>query len=263
MELNSRLYQCSVWHQRLLPKRYALRHGLFMCYLDLDELDVLARSLRLFSRNRWNLYSFRDSDHMPETAAAELPLKGRIEAYLAARGIELGAQGRIRLLTLPRVLGYVFNPISVYFCFPSAEAPPVCAIAEVGNTFGEQKLFLLPAASAADAQLFTLRVPKLYYVSPFSELTLQFDFRLRAPGATLDIRVDEYDGEQRVLRSGLQGRSEPLRDARLAFFAIKFPLLTLQVIGAIHWHALRLWLLGLPWHRKADDAHLQQQVLRR
>ncbi len=262
MELNSCLYRCAVWHQRLAPKRYALRHALFMCYIDLDELDELARRLRLFSRNRWNLYSFRDDDHLPDAAAGTLPLKARIAAYLASEGIVLGPGSRIRLLTLPRILGYVFNPISVYFCFERAEDPPCCAIAEVGNTFGEHKLYLLRAPSAQDAQLFTLRVPKLYYVSPFSSLTLQFDFRLRVPAAALEIRVDDYDGEQCILRSGLRGQRAPLRDARLAWFALKYPLLTLQVIGAIHWHALRLWLRGLPWHRKADSPQLQQSVLR-
>src|ERR1700722_20116213 len=117
MQLSSCLYQCEVWHQRLAPKRYALRHSLFMCYIDLDELDELTRSLRLFSRNRWNLYSFHDDDHMPGIGPAGVSLKHRLEAYLAAQGIVLGARGRVRLLTLPRILGYVFNPISIYYCF--------------------------------------------------------------------------------------------------------------------------------------------------
>jgi uncharacterized protein len=262
MELNSCLYQCQVWHQRLAPKRYALRHALFMCYVDLDELDALSASLRLFSRNRRNLYSFRDDDHLRDAAPAGRPLKHRLEAYLAAQGIELGAGARIRLLTLPRIVGYVFNPISIYFCFEQDACAPSCAIAEVGNTFGEQKLYLLRVPSTEDGLLFTLRVPKLYYVSPFSSLTLQFDFRLRTPGAALDIRIDDYDGEERILRSGLQGQRRPLSDARLFWFMLIYPLLTLKIIGAIHWHALRLWLKGLPWHRKSQNPQLQQQVLR-
>jgi hypothetical protein len=108
-----------------------------------------------------------------------------------------------------------------------------------------------------------LRIPKHYYVSPFSSLTLQFDFNLCVPGRSLNIRIDDYDGERRVLRSGLSGLREPWRDARLLWFLLKYPLLTLRVIGLIHWHALRLWLKGVPWHRKAEAPHLQQQVLRR
>jgi DUF1365 family protein len=173
----------------------------------------------------------------------------------------LGNHSRIRLLTLPRVLGYVFNPISVYFCFEHASGAPVCAVAEVGNTFGEQKLYLLPAPDRDDSRLFRLRIPKHYYVSPFSSLTLQFDFRMRLPEQGLDIRVDDYDGDRRVLRSGLQGQRRALSDSRLAWFALKYPLLTLKVIGLIHWHAWRLWRRGLPWHRKSDNPQLQLQVL--
>jgi DUF1365 family protein len=256
-------------HQRLHPARYGLHHRLFMLYLDLDEIEPLARRLRLLSHNRGNLYSFHDADHLTGAAAPGAPLRARIAQYLADRGIVLGARARIRLLTLPRIAGYIFNPISVYFCFEQPEGAPVCAIAEVGNTFGEHKLYLLPGGEAAqqdtapgEGRLFTLRIPKHYYVSPFSSLTLQFDFRLRAPGAALDLRIDDYDGERRVLCSGLRGKWRALSDARLAWYALKYPLLTLKVIALIHWHALMLWLRGVPWHRKADSPHLQREVLR-
>jgi DUF1365 family protein len=249
-------------HQRLAPKRYALRHALVMFYLNLDELDGLARRLRLFSRNRFNLYSFRDADHLPGCGPAGAPLRERLRQYLAEAGVRIPADATVHLLTLPRIAGYVFNPISVYFCLEPRSQAPLCAIAEVGNTFGEHKLYLLRAPDAADPALFRLRVPKYYYVSPFSSLTLEFDFRLRAPAEALDLRIDDYDGDSRVLRSGLWGSRQPLSDARLAWYALKYPLLTLKVIGLIHWHALRLWLKGVPWHRKADSPQLQQQVLR-
>lgn len=262
MELNSCLYECQVMHQRLLPKRYALRHALFMFYLDLDELDHLSQRLRWFSRRTWNLYSFRDDDHMPGCGDAGSSLKCRLGQYLSGHGIDLSPGSRVRLLTLPRILGYVFNPISLYFCFEHESDTPTCAVAEVGNTFGEQKLYLLPASGPADPRLLTLRIPKHYYVSPFSSLTLQFDFRLRVPAQGLDIRVDDYDGERRVLRSGLRGQRCALSDSRLLWFTLKYPLLTLKVIGLIHWHALRMWRRGLPWHRKSDNPQLQMQVIR-
>lgn len=261
--MNSCLYECRVMHQRLQPRRYALRHRLFMFYLDLEELDALSSRLRLFAHNRRALYSFHDQDHLAGLPPAGASLRTRLLAYLAGEGLALPEDARVHLLTLPRVAGYVFNPISVYFCFARDSSLPLCAIAEVGNTFGEHKLYLLRAADAADPGLFRLRVPKHYYVSPFSSLTLEFDFRLRVPDLRLELRVDDYDGEQRVLRSGLWGTRETLSDRHLAWYALKYPLLTLKVIGLIHWHALRLWLLGLPWHRKADSPHLQQQVLPR
>jgi len=259
---HSCLYECQMMHRRLLPKRYDLRHALVMFYLDLDELDELSARLRLFSRNRANLYAFRDADHLPGCSPLGAPLRARIEQYLAAAGLRLPPRGRVRLLTLPRIAGYVFNPISVYFCFDADGARPLYAIAEVGNTFGEHKLYLLPQPSGRHERQFRLRVPKHYYVSPFSSLTLQFDFRLRVPRASLELRVDDYDGDERVLISGLWGRRQPLSDARLAWYALKYPLLTLKVIALIHWHALRLWLHGVPWHRKADSPQLQRQVLR-
>ena len=262
MTITSCLYECEMMHSRLAPKRYALRHRLVLFYLDLEELESVAARLRLFSRNGANLYAFRDTDHLPGCGSIGAPLRTRVEQYLASRGLKLPAGGRVRLLTLPRIAGYVFNPISVYFCFDAGGERPLHAIAEVGNTFGEHKLFLLPEPSARDARLFRLRVPKHYYVSPFSSLTLEFDFRLRAPRDALELRIDDYDGEQCVLRSGLWGRRQPLTDARLAWYALKYPLLTLKVIALIHWHAFRLWLRGVPWHRKADSPQLQQQVLR-
>jgi DUF1365 family protein len=266
--MRSCLYQCQLMHQRLHPARYALHHALFMLYLDLDEIGPLCRELRLLGHNRWNLYSFHDADHLPGAGTPGTALRARVLEYLSGEGIRLGPQACIRLLTLPRIAGYVFNPISVYFCFEEASAAPRCAIAEVGNTFGEHKLYLLPhppseprAQAEASPALFTLRVPKHYYVSPFSSLTLQFDFRLREPGAGLDLRIDDYDGERRVLRSALRGQRRALTDARLAVYAVKYPLLTLKVIALIHWHAFRLWRRGLPWYRKADSPELQQGVL--
>ena len=260
--MKSCLYECEVMHQRLAPRRYALRHSLFMFYLDLDEIEPLARALRLFSRNRWNLYSFHDADHLPGSGDSGAPLRARLAQYLAAQGIALPPQARIRLLTLPRIAGYVFNPISVYFCFADTDGAPLCAVAEVGNTFGEHKLYLLPSPGPEDGSLFTLRAPKHYYVSPFSSLTLQFDFHLRVPAEALQLRIDDFDGDQRVLRSGLRGERRALGDARLAWYGLKYPLLTLKVIGLIHWHALKLWLRGVPWYRKGDSPQLQREVLR-
>jgi DUF1365 family protein len=261
MSMNSCLYECLVVHQRLLPQRYALRHAIFMLYVDLDELERAHDRFRLLSYNGWNLYSFRDDDHIPTDRCAGAPLAERLRAYLETQGVHLAGDCRIMLLTLPRVLGYVFNPISIYFCLDRHTAAPRCAVAEVGNTFGEHKLYLLRPEQLRGEQ-FELRIPKHYYVSPFSSLTLEFDFRLRVPSEALDIRIDDYEDARKTLRSSLVGRRRPLSDSRLLWYALKYPLLTLKVIGLIHWHATRLWLKGLPWHRKADNPQWQRQILR-
>jgi DUF1365 family protein len=264
--LNSCLYECVVGHRRLRPKPYAFQHRIMMLYADLDELGTIEHTTRLLSHERRNLYSFRDADYFP--TGAEGPLKSRVTAFLRERSIDLGAAGRVRLLTLPRILGYIFNPISVYFCSDEQDTP-LCAIVEVGNTFRESKLFLLPRQPQLAPQpgtrpapaRFRLRVPKHYYVSPFSSLDVCFDFDLRLPGQTLQLHVEDWDADGKLLDSHLRGTRLPLSDYQLLRCALKFPALTLKVIALIHWHALQLALRGLRWHRKAERPDLQRDVL--
>jgi DUF1365 family protein len=253
--MNSCLYECSVMHLRLEPKVNKFRYRIFMFALDLDELD----SLRVpgFSRNRWNLYTFRDRDHLTLPGLETASLRENLSAWVENHGIRLPVGGRIMLVTLPRVLGYIFNPVSFYFCSDAAGAP-LCAVVEVGNTFRELKPYLLPAPES-DGR-FRLVTPKHFYVSPFSALDLCFDFKLRVPGETLDIHIDDRAGERPVLLSALTGQRAPLTTARLLWFTLKYPLITLKVIALIHWHALLLWLRRLPWHRKAANTDLQRDV---
>ncbi len=253
--MNSCLYECRVMHHRLEPKEHHFHYRIFMFALDLDELDGLR--VRGLSRNRWNLYSFRDRDHFTLPGMEQASLRENLAAWLSPRGIQLPAGGRILLVTLPRVLGYVFNPVSFYFC-SDATGAPLCAVVEVGNTFRELKPYLL--TEPADDGSFRLMTPKHFYVSPFSALDLCFDFKLRVPAETLDIHIDDRAGDRPVLLTALTGRRAPLTTVRLAWFTLKYPLITLQVIALIHWHALLLWLRRLPWHRKAANADLQRDV---
>ncbi len=268
--MNSCLFECEVLHARFAPKAHRFAYRIFLFAIDLDELAGLSTRLRFFSRNRRNLYSFRDGDYLPThepihnapprpAAAARSTLKERVVDHLATHGIDL-AGGRVLLVTLPRVFGYLFNPVSFYFCYDRAGAP-VAALAEVTNTFKEMKPFLLgPEARGSDG--FALRLPKDFYVSPFSDVDVAFDFRLRVPGDRLSVRIDDYVGGVRTLTSSLNGPRRPLSDARLAWFTLKYPLLTLRIISLIHWHAFRLWLKRVPWFAKAARGAGQRGLYR-
>ena len=253
--MNSCLYECTVMHHRLEPKENHFRYGIFMFAIDLDELDALA--VRGFSRNRWNLYTFRDRDHLTLPGLETASLRENLSTWLANHGVQLPAGGRIMLVTLPRVLGYIFNPVSFYSCADAAGAP-LCAVVQVGNTFREMKPYLLREPSGEN--LFRLTTPKHFYVSPFSALDLDFDFKVRVPGERLDIHIDDREGARAILVTALTGERAPLTAARLAWFTLKYPLITLKVIGLIHCHAFLLWAKRLPFHPKAANPDLQREV---
>jgi len=259
MVVNSRLYECSVMHHRLAPKVHHFRYGIFMFALDLDEIDDVAARVPFFSHNAGNVYSFRDSDHLTLPGLEGAGVKANVVAWLGKQGVRFPEHGRILLITLPRMLGYVFNPVSFYYCYDAA-GRPFCAIAEVGNTFGEMKPYLISDGAARD--VFRRLTPKHFYVSPFIGLNLSFEFRLRVPGGRLDIHIDDYDGSDRVLVTSLTGRRAPLSAARLAWLTLKYPLVTLKVISLIHAHAVALWVKRVPWHRKADNTGQQRGVLK-
>ena len=166
---------------------------------------------------------------------------------------------RIHLLTLPRLLGYTFNPISIFFCFDSNDRP-LTSVVQVGNTFGELKPYLVPLDESGSG--FHIRVPKNYYVSPFSPLDLTFDFRFKNPGERLHIAIDEYQGDQKILLSALTGRRTELTNSNLARLTLAFPLVTLKIIFLIHWEALRLWLKGIPFRMKESRTEQQKGAFR-
>ena len=273
--MNSCLYECQILHQRFTPKAHRFVYRIFMFAFDLDELAALPARLALFSNQRRNVYNFCERDFLPTTEILHQPsprapapapiagLKDRVIAHLAAHGIDL-AGGRVMLITLPRVFGYQFNPVSFYFCY-DRQGHPVASIAEVSNTFKEMKPFVLgPATRAtnANAAVFSRRTPKYFYVSPFSDLDVDFDFTLHTPGDKLAIQIDDYAAGERTLTSVLTGSRTSLTNGRLAWFTFKYPFISLRVMALIHWQALQLYLKRVPWFAKSARPEAQRDLYR-
>jgi len=235
----SRLYSGTVFHRRLRPRVHKLSYRVFYMLLDLDELPSLARRLRLFAHNRFSLFSFHDKDHGDGSGR---PLRGWIETQLSRAGIDLGG-GRIAVLCLPRVLGHVFNPLTVYFCH-RADGGLVAMLYEVNNTFGERHSYLIPVETPG-AGVVSQGCDKAFYVSPFLPVSGRYHFKVLRPGARLALTIRESDEGGAMLTASFAGTARLFTDRQLAITFLQHPLLTLKVVGGIHWEALRLWLKGI------------------
>ena len=256
MGLNSCLYETEIMHHRLSPKEHRFSYRFFSFYLDLEEIDEVVRRVFLFSRNKLNAYSFFDKDHLEIGGQS---IKENILLYLKEQGIDL-AGGRIMLLTYVRTFGYVFNPVSFYYCFDKA-GHPVCVVAQIGNTFGELKAFLIRGDKWKHDR-FKDRQDKFYYISPFTQLDDQLDFKLAIPDQHLNVMIDTSKSGKKVILTAMMGNKKPLDSRQLCWLTLKFPFVTLKVITLIHWHALLLWFKSIPHEEKTSNMHLQKEVHR-
>jgi DUF1365 family protein len=228
-----------------------------MWHIDLDEIDQVVRETPFVSRNSPNIYSFRDDDHLH---LGQPTLRGNVEAYLQREGIE-EHPARITLLTNLRTFGYVFNPVSFFFCYDK-EDQPLAVVVEVHNTFGELKPFILKREHLQGKQ-FRGKYPKLFYISPFSDLDQKLEIKAEMPDDKIALYVNNYEhGESKpFFRSSLTGRQTPLTAWTLLGYTIRFPLITLKVLLLIHWHAMKLYLKKVPFHAKSENPHLQTGIL--
>jgi DUF1365 family protein len=238
--MNSRLYHGSTWHTRT-EQRYAFRYGVFYFYLDLDEIEEVDRRIRLFGYNRTNVLSLHDRDHVGEPGQG---VRSAARERLQASGFDLGT-GSVSLLTAPRVLGHVFNPVSFYFGRgPAGGLQRV--LAEVHNTWGERHVYDLERATPDGP--YTAKAEKAFYVSPFIQMDARYEFHFLETDARLRVQIDEFRGEERFFRAGIDVRSLPLTNANVARLLLRYPFVTLKTIAAIHWQGLKLWLRGVPFN---------------
>jgi hypothetical protein len=240
--VRSHLLEGKVRHRRASPFVYALEHDVYYVALDLDELDVVPRKVRLVSRNRPNLLSFRDGDHLGPPA---VELREAVRGLLRTEGVDPDGW-RITLITNLRVFGYVFNPASFYLCRDAAGELQV-VIVEVHNTHHERHLYTLRRPT--DERGFAASMDKDFYVSPFIEMVGRYTVRVRDEPRRLRISINEDQAGELLLHTSLDLTRRPLTDRTVARMLVRHPFITQKTIGLIHWHALRLWRRGAAFHR--------------
>ncbi|WP_370978567.1 DUF1365 domain-containing protein [Agaribacterium sp. ZY112] len=250
---NSALYCGHVMHHRFFPVVHRFIYRVFSVCIDLDELDALNK-LRFFSVNKFNLFSFFEKDH----AQKQEKLARQIRTLLSEKGYSK-ATVKIKLLCYPRVLGYVFNPLSVYFCYNDKDKLEVI-LYEVSNTFGSRHTYVLEANSDKEHNnIIKHSSNKLMYVSPFMPMDNRYHFRMQAPNDRVSVCIRQVqlapgndsseqsksDKNQALLHATFTGKRKQLSDRALLSAFFRYPLMSLKVMLAIHWQALKLWKKGL------------------
>jgi DUF1365 family protein len=233
------LYVGETWHRRFAPRPHEFRYRLFQLLIDIDQLDQAFTGLKWIKLGRRGPMSFEPRDHGDRQ---NRDLRPWVETTLAQADVQASA-ATIRLLCFPRVLGFVFNPLSIFFVH-AADGRLEAVVYEVNNTFGQTHAYVIPATGA---ERETQRAAKRFYVSPFYRVEGEYRFDISAPGETFDLRiVKAVDGRPDFVATQTADR-EPLTDQRLKALFWSIPLMTLKVVVAIHWQALRLFLKGAPF----------------
>lgn len=242
----SRLYAGQVFHCRRRPKVHRLRYSVFSMLLDLDEIDQLDKQLWLFSRNRFNLFSFHDKDFGDQKGES---LKAHVLRNLQAGGIQQHPQ-RILLSCYPRMLGYAFNPLSLYYCLDD-QGCCFAIVHEVHNTFGERHCYVLPVTldGGESPQWIRQQTDKELFVSPFADMSMHYDFRLNLPAERQVVVIRVSDEQGLVITASYVAHRKRISACRLLGYFLSYPLMGIKVIVGIHWEAFVLWCKGVPWFR--------------
>lgn len=250
------IYEGRVWHRRYFPKSHEFTYRVFSFLIDVARLDEAARKYRFFSRNRFNLFSFFDRDHgsgNPEDVNVH------VRGVLKEAGFPVG--GRIMLLCYPRMLGYAFNPLSVYFCYDKDEVLSV-VIYEVRNTFGARHAYLIPVIGGRKQGVVSQAADKKLHVSPFNDMDMTYSFHLRPPGERTSVLIRTKQNDRPLLDASFEGALAPGASGSLGALFLRYPLMTLKVIMAIHWEAVRLIAKGMRLNPDAGAPETAVTVVR-
>ena len=240
---NSCIYSGFITHRRFKPKRHFFSYKTFSFLIDLNEIETLDKKINFFSYNRFNIISFYDADHGARDGS---PLIAWVKKTLAEAKINIGS-GTIKLLCYPRLFGYVFNPLSIFYCYDE-NLKLKAILYEVKNTYNEQHTYVFSASSSSN--LILHKCDKKFYVSPFMEMKTFYNFRLLNPGKILNIFIKQSDDEGILLTACQIGKKVEMTSKNLLSQFLKHPLMSFKVILAIHYEAFRLWIKGIKFVKR-------------
>ncbi len=243
MIINSCIYNGKVIHKRFKPKEHYFKYSVFSLLIDLSELKQIEKEINFFSYNKFNLISFFDLDHGPRDGTS---LQKWVQNNLKKIGI-LNEKIKIKLLCYPRIFGYVFNPLSIFFIYDE-NYHLISILYEVKNTFGEQHTYVFKAET--NNNLIENSCSKKFHVSPFIEMNCKYFFKVLNPKEKLSVIINQNDKEGKILYASQDGFKKKLNTKNLIFSYIKHPLMTFKIIGAIHLEALKIWLKGVRFVKK-------------
>ena len=240
--MNSCIYNGEVTHTRFKPVRHFLKYKTFSLLIDLDEINLLDKSIGIFSHNKFNIFSFYDKDHGDRDGGN---LKDWVISNLKKFQINENIS-TIKVLCYPRILGYVFNPLSIFYCYEKDKL--VAIFYEVKNTFNEQHTYIFQVKN--NSKIITQSCNKKFYVSPFMEMETSYNFRLSEPKETLSVFIKQKDIDGMLLSACQIGKKEQISTKRLLVNFLKHPMMTIKIIMAIDFEALRLWRKGVKLVRR-------------
>ncbi len=240
--MTSSLYNGTVIHKRFKPKIHFFKYKVFSMLLDLSELNYLNKNINFFSYNSFNLISFFDKDHGERDGSSlfEWVKKNLVENNITSENI------KIKLLCYPRIFGYVFNPLSVFFVYDHRENL-ISILYEVKNTFGEQHTYIF---KVKNNNLLQHNCSKKFHVSPFIEMNCNYFFRVLKPAEKISVVIDQYQLDEKILFASQDGKRVDFNSKELLKSYIKHPLMTFKIISAIHFEAFKLWAKGIRFIKK-------------
>ena len=239
---NSIIYNGNVIHRRFKPKEHFFKYKVFSLLIDLNELEMIEKKIKIFSYNKFNIISFFDIDHGPRDGSS---LREWIKKNLADIGVNHD-KVTIKLLCYPRIFNYVFNPLSVFFIYDQ-NSQLVSILYEVKNTFGEQHTYIF---KTNDDKNIVNNCSKKFHVSPFIEMECHYYFRVLKPSDKISVIIDQWDKAGKLLYASQDGVAKELNNKNILISFISHPLMTFKIIAAIHYEALKLWLKGVTFVKK-------------